>query len=558
MIAENEKTLNDYEKQLELATKKRDKALTKNGENSKQYLEADNAVQGIENNISSLKQEQLKLNREVLRYPVYQLEYEKELLEDQLELIQEKKEKISDSITAASELVQRQIDYYQDLREATEDSYDAQIGAIQKQKDALTETNDELRQQISLEKARYNLDRAMRQKTVKILRNGEFVYEADADAIQEAQEVLDQEEYNMAVSSYDKQIKNLEEEKKEALDEIDKQIKSLEAYKKQIDSIVSGYEQVLRLQSLISMFGENAVERVLTGDVSLVKEMSSDYIDIATTEKSLQEQIGLYEDEIEAVEKFASSWTKAKSTIKKAKRQIRDILKDTKEELDAINERNTATQSIATEWNTTQIGVIGELGLIENGQITAKDNEAVILGERLEALKTFASEAKGYLNEITQALGVAEQLQSGVNKSNNKNFIKTGVGAALLLNPTNPLKFHNGMESGYVGKKNSKDTFKYISLEKLKPDEVPAVLQVGESILTKIQQANILDNIRTAFYAGLKVPNIQNVQRASNTTSIPSITFNGDIVVQGVQNTTELAHKIKSEFLTKLSQELYK
>lgn len=557
LIDENDKTLEDYDDKLELAKKKRDKALKKHGKNSDEYVNADKNVQEVKNSISSLKQEQIELNREVLRYPVHQLEIEKELLEEQLELVQKKKEDVSDSISAASELVQGQIDYYQDLKEATQDSYDSQIKDIQKQKDVLTETNDELKQQISLEKARYNLDRAKNQKTVKILRDGEFVYEADVDAIMDAQEALEQEQYNMTVSSFDKQIKNLEDEKQEALDGIDKQIESLTTYKEQIDNIVSGYEQVLRLQTLISTFGHDAPQRVLNGDLSIVQEMGNEYINTASTEKTLQEGIDLYADEIESVEKYALAWTGSKTTIETAKQQIEDIVKDTEEELKAIGVRNDATKSVATEWNTTQLGVIGELGLIENGQTVAKDNEATILKERLETLKTFATEAKGYLSEVSSALASAEQLKAEFNnKNNNKKFLQTGVGAAFLLGSN--LKFHDGMESGYVGEKESKDTFKQITLTKLQPDEVPAVLQVGESVLTKLQQTNVLDNMRTAFYAGVKLPDFNNIQKANNITTAPSITLNGDIVLQGVNNTTEFAKKIKSEFLTKLSQELYK
>lgn len=557
LIDENDKMLKDYDDKLELAKKKRDKALKKHGKNSEAYVNADNAVQDVEDNISSLKQEQIELNREVLRYPVHQLEIEKELLEEQLELVQEKKEKISDSISAASELVQGQIDYYQDLKETTSDSYDAQIKDIQKQKDALTETNDALQQQISLEKARYNLDRAMSQKTVKILRDGEFVYEADVDAIMDAQEALEQEQYNMAVSSFDTKIKNLEDEKQEALDVIDVQIESLTTYKENIDNIVSGYEQVLRLQSLISMFGQDAAQRVLSGDMSIVQEMGNDYIDTASTEKTLQEGIELYADEIEAVEKYALAWAGSKTKIEVAKQQIEDILKDTEEELKAIGVRNDATKSVATEWNTTQLGISTELGLIENGQTIAKDNEATILEKRLETLKAFAVEAKGYLDEVASALASAEQLQAKFNNKN-KRFLNTGVGVLLDALNQPPPKFHTGMENGFVGEKNSQDSFKHISLTKLKPDEIPAILQVGEGVLTKLQQTNVLDNMRTAFLAGAKLPNFNNIQKANNTTSAPSITLNGDIVLQGVNDTTEFAKKIKSEFLTKLSQELYK
>ena len=553
---QNDIVLARNKEKLEKAKENRKNIAAKYGVNSEAYLEADNEVQDLQNNVSSLKQEQLELNRTILKYPIHKLEEAKELLEDQLEDVQKHKEKVTDAISAASELVQEQIDYYQDLRDTTSDSYDAQIENIQKQKDALTETNDALQQQISLEKARYNLDRAMNQKTVKILRNGEFVYEADADAIQEAQEALDQEEYNMAVSAFDTQIKNLEDEKQEALDGIDDQIEALTTYKENIDNIVSGYEQVLRLQSLISVFGKDAPQRILNGDTSIVQEMGNEYVDVASTEKTLQEQIDLYADEIEAIETYASTWTTSKDTIAEAKKIIEDIVKDTDIEFKAIADRNEKTKSVASEWLTTKQGIETELGLIESGQTIAKDNEAAILQKRLDALKYFATEATGYLNQVATALASAEQLQTEFN--NKQKFLNTDDGAIIALNPNEAPEFHTGMENGFVGEKNTKDSFKNISLTKLKPDEIPAILKIGEGVLTKLQQTNVLDNMRTAFYSGIKLSNFNNIQKANNTTPLPSITFNGDIILQGVQDTENFAKKIKSEFLTKLSQELYK
>ena len=557
LLEENNKLLDDYDDKLENAKKNREKIYKEEGKNSKAYLEADNEVQELQNSVAELTQEQLELNRTILKYPIHKLEEEKELLEEQLELIQEKKKKMSDSISAASELVQGQIDYYSDLKETTEENYNTQIEKIQKQKDALTEVNDTMQQQIALEKAKYNLDRAINQKNVKVLRDREFVYESDMDAVMTAKEELEQEQYNMVISSFDKQIKKLENEKEEALENIEIQIKSLSNYKEQIDSIVSGYESVLRLQSLIGIFGEDSIQRVLNGDTSFVQEMSAGYIDVASSEISLQEQIKLYEDEIEQIEKYANKWVESKETIKKAKEKIEEIIKDTKEESNAIKQRNAATKTVATEWNKTKINVLDDLGNIENGQIIAKDNEAAILESRLETLRNFAAEAKGYLNEISSALSTVEQKKTELNTDNK--FVQIGTGTVLLLDKikSTTQKFHNGMESGYVGE-DKKDTFKNISLTKLEPNEIPAILQVGEGVLTKLQQTNVLDNMRTAFYAGTKLPNFNNIQKSNNTTAIPSITFNGDIVLHGVQNVSDLSHKIKSEFLTKLSQELYK
>ena len=85
-----------------------------------------------------------------------------------------------------------------------------------------------------------------------------FVYESDQDALRDAQEELDNQEYNSAIYKLEVELEGLEKSKEEATKAIDDQINSLELYKERIDSIAEGYEKMLQLQTLISMFGADA------------------------------------------------------------------------------------------------------------------------------------------------------------------------------------------------------------------------------------------------------------------------------------------------------------
>ena len=237
-------------------------------------------------------------------------------------------------------------------------------------------------------------------------------------------------------------------------------------------------------------------------------------------------------------------WDGAKNTIVTARQQIEDTLKNTEVEFQAIKDRNEAAKTISKQWKKVKEKTSDSLGLIETNQIDSKDAEKKILDERLGNIKTFSEQANGYLSSIGNSIpNISIDLPEIPSIPDNEGGKK-----------------HSGMETGFVGNDsfNKDDTFKYVTLTKLKPDEVPTMLQIGEAVLTKLQQKNVLDNMRTAFYAGVKLPNFNNIQKANTTTSAPSITLNGDIVLQGVNNTTEFAKKIKSEFLTRLSQELYK
>ena len=572
---QNNVILDETNKKLEKAKEHRREVAKEEGKNSKAYLEADNEVQELQNNVSELRQEQVELNRTILQYPIHKYEEAKEKLEEQLEVYKEYQEQLESAISGASNILQDEIDTYSDLKESISDSYDAQIKSINDKKDALTETNDALKEQMALEQAQYNLDRAMNQKTVKVIRNKQVVYEADARAIIDAQKQLDEEKYNIAVSSFDKQIKSLEEQKQNAIDGIDNQIKLLQDYKDKVDGIVGSYEKALELQAFLSVFNSDGkgMEKLLNMDESLYNEMFNQYTDASSDVTETEEEISTIDKAIEEIEKIASRWDGAKTTIKKARQEIEDVLTNTEKEFQAIKDRNEAAKTVNKQWKKVKEKTIESLGLIEQNQISSKDAEKKILDERLGNIKTFAEEANGYLSSIgnsipniTIDLPEVPDDSSDEDSSDKEGDSKKGNGKKSNKDKEEEKdkkgkKNHSGMENGFIGSKlsNQDDTFQYVTLTKLKPDEVPSVLQVGEAVLTKLQQTNVLDNLRTAFYTGIKLPNFNNIQKANTTTfTAPSISFNGDIIVQGVNNTTEFAQKIKSEFLTKLSQELYK
>ena len=574
LLKENNYLLDDYNDKLENAKANRKKIIETEGRNSKVYLEADNEVQALQDSVAELTQEQVELNRTILKYPIHKLEEAKEELEEQLEVYKERQSNLESAISGASNLLQDEIDTYNDLKESVSDSYDAQIKVISDKRDALTETNDALKQQMALEQAQYNLDRALNQKTVKVIRNKQVVYEADARAIIDAQKQLDEEKYNIAVSSFDKQIKNLEEQKANALEGIDNQIERLQEYKEKIDSIVGSYERALELQAFLSLFNTdgNGIQKLLNMDDSLYGDMFNQYTDASSDVNSTEEQIRAIEETIAEIEAIATRWDGAKNTIKTARQEIEDTLKNTEAEFQAIKDRNEAAKTINKQWKKVKEKTAESLALIETDQINYKDSEKTILDERLGNIKSFADQANSYLSSVSSSIDAVNSKTinpktssdnnstKGKQNSGNKNgildneqIILVGALASALSN------FHTGMEQGFVGEiSNKDDTFKHITLTKLKPDEVPTVLQVGEGVLTKLQQTNVLDNMRTAFYAGTKLPNFNNIQKANNTTLPPSISFNGDIILHGVNDVSSFATKIKSEFLTKLSQELYK
>lgn len=370
-------------------------------------------------------------------------------------------------------------------------------------------------------------------------------------------------------------MEGLEKSKEEATKAIDDQINSLELYKERIDSIAEGYEKMLQLQTLISMFGADAEEKLMNGDLSIIDDMKNIYNETVSQADSLQLQIEANEKAIEQIETYADKWNGSSKTITLAKQQIEQVVSDNVKEIESIEKRVETVKTINDAWEETKTKLEEELGFIQENQIVAKDEEQIVLGERLENIKTFSQKAAQYLREITTALSQAEAKQieldkvSAENVKKEKENVKKNSKSKATVTVDTMGEKHKGLETGYVGEsiigEKKKDTFKYIALSEVKPEEFPSLLLKNEAVLTESQQSNVLDNMRNAFIGGINLapdittPDIDLSAIKPRSESInKTIEFNGDIVLQNVQSPDLLAQKLKNEFLIKLDQEFYK
>ena len=332
---------------------------------------------------------------------------------------------------------------------------------------------------------------------------------------------------------------------------------------------------MLQLQTLISMFGEDAQKKLMSGDLSIIDEMKTIYNETTSQATSLQLQIEANEKAIEQIETYADKWNGSSKTIVEAKQLIEQTVSDNTKEIESIQKRVDTIKTINDAWEETRTKLEEELGFIQENQIIAKDEEAIILGERLENIKSFSERASKYLKDITTALSQAESKQAELNKVSAENA-KLEASNSKINNKTKTLAVdtmgekHSGIASGYVGESiagesKKKDTFKYIALNELKPEEVPSLLLKGEAVLNSEQISTVLDNMRNAVTGGMNLntemtPNLDslNAIKPRTETSNKTIEFNGDIILNNVQDVDGLARKIKNEFLIKLDQELYK
>lgn len=144
--------------------------------------------------------ENLKVQNELLRQQMQGLDEESEKYQNLLKEITQNEESI-----AKVKIAQEQWnDAIADLK----------IDALQEQRDKLQEVNDEYQKQLDYEEALAELDKAKNQRNKLVFRNGiGFRYEADQQAIDEAQKRVDELDYQAKIDALGKQINDLEDAK---------------------------------------------------------------------------------------------------------------------------------------------------------------------------------------------------------------------------------------------------------------------------------------------------------------------------------------------------------
>lgn len=215
-----------------------------------------------------------------------QIEYERALIEARQKRYQQQQEDNDSVISAVTSVLDEEIKKLQEEKDALSDeniegSYGAQIKAIQDRIDALQKVNEEHEKEIELEKAKAALEAAQNQKTLRVYREGEgFVYEADTDAIKEAQDNLDKLNQDKLIDDLEKEKEALEEQLKNQQDAYDKQIDALEKYKDQWSNIANVYENQQNRILAAQKLGADWESKILSMRQDTLENFQNNYITI--------------------------------------------------------------------------------------------------------------------------------------------------------------------------------------------------------------------------------------------------------------------------------------
>lgn len=277
------------------------------------------------------------------------LENQKGALEEQLAVLENQEDELNgiiDKYKTVSGYVQdtisKQIEGIEDNRKEIEDYYDNLI-------DKLKSENEEREDAIEYEKKLAALNNAKNNKVRAYDQARGWVYEANKDAIKDAQNDLDSFQNEQA-------IKSLEKEKEDAVKGFDERIKQLEEYsdewKDVINSTTEAENELLATEILGSDWREKIARRdeaTLTKFKTAFGEYNADLESLTKNEiANLKKSISTVDNEVVAKRKQIEVWKNYKTEITNAASDIKNGLEEYIEYLGTVtvNENSTNVQRL--------------------------------------------------------------------------------------------------------------------------------------------------------------------------------------------------------------------
>lgn len=413
MISYSKEEIGLYEKRIRLAQKE----LKHTSRTSDRYFELKSLIADCSSAIADCEKSQLEWNKAVLEIPIGHLEEANSALDQQIEKQEKVKSGLDQAITGILDLLDEQREAFEKESKDSDEYFDGLIDnlkkenrAIQDQIDALQKKNDETDRTIETEKKLAALEAAKTQKTRKILKNGEWIWDVDTDAINEAQN-----EYNAQLNENqiadlqekkeknDSTISDLEEQKQSASDAIQEKIDHLDDYRSKWESIPDAFEKQQNQDAASGYFQVNIEElrsQLLQRNLELLNQISASYHDVEVNLDELEKTKEKNLELIEIFEGYVKAWQDGTLSISEAKQKIQETVSDNELEIEALDMRITSVSNYRSTWSDTAGSIFHNLEEIEEGEWNSTEHEQEMWGQKLEQANSFQQEFSAVLNSI--------------------------------------------------------------------------------------------------------------------------------------------------------------
>lgn len=420
------------------------------------------------------------------------------------------KDNIEANRDAALDSIEDQIDALRDQKDAQDDMYDAQIDALRDAQDAQDKIYEDQIDALEDELDAYN---KIIDAQIEMIRLKEEQHDYENELADKQKEIADIEAQLAELGLDDsieaqKQRLELEEElaeKKEELEEfqhdknIEDQITALENEKKQYEE-----EQQAAIDRIEAE--KEAYDEMISVKIEGIQKAKEAFDDSIEAEiNALQDQKDrmqdYYDSQLANLQRnYEADRAAAEAQKERIQAQINDEAALRQQAIELIEGRSQEFYQRLIEWNRQYgTGIDADVTLKWNNAYTALETFGGKQFDVLSVMNDLTFAADGFNESLRQAVEEAGNLQSALqgvlnmqSSVNRASMIDaaTSHGASPGGKPTPFAKYHEG---GEVGKDNTISYKQFRTyMENLKSDEIPAILQKKEWVLTEEQQGNIL------------------------------------------------------------------
>lgn len=560
---------------------------------SAKWLDLYNQLNEINGQMSSMVQNLHKWNEELLNMPLASISSHSDELSQLLDAhqqLQSDYESVVQSVTAA---LDQQKKVLEESRTAETDAIQSQIDSRQEQLDLLNDQNDELQRQIALEQALADLENASRQRTVKVIRDGEIRYEADARAISDAKDSVQDALSDIETARLTKELDDLNEQLTSVQEAYDEQLKQLDKISEKWQSIKSNVEAAQNAAKADEYLGVNWQDQIAgENGGGLFDAFRSNYEANARTIETLGRQIQTTENIYNLLEHYLEQYRSGTITYEQALLGIQALLAQMNTSLTSGQSLQQLLDYLGAVNHTDASSSAVLLGIQKALETSSREmveslkkyeENAALIGEyetSWEALTDNVSEIRDLMEEVRDALEDAVDAidhiplrddreddedetpggshSSGTIVSGGYSPSDYGPGTDRGNDPS--WGFASGIQKGLVGSTASSgvgEYLRYLSTHRLRHDEVPILAHRGEAVLNPEQQQTLLDNIRLSAAPRLLLPSFQPSDLDGQRSD--SVVINmGDIRLTDVRDVDGFAKAMASTFKPLMRQELGK
>lgn len=320
---------------------------------SDKWIEMYSKLQDINSSISGIVTNMHEWNQAILQIPLDRLSSLTENLEmvkDALSAVNEEQQTVVNSVTS---VIDKQRESLEEAQKAEEQAIQDKIDALQDQMDLLDKQNEALELQIQKEQALKDLEDAKNQKKVRTIRDGKIVYEADKDAIANAQDKVQDANDAIHRNELEEQQEKLQDELEAIGKKYDELYEKLDKISDKWSKIPTDIEDAQNKELADRWLGEGWEDKVLNGTDEEIYEYFKQQFE------QNSQQMDQYEDQIHASEQiqalvntYLTAYRNGTITRDQAMTGIKGVLGTINSELTAGQNIQNILTYLSTQNNT--------------------------------------------------------------------------------------------------------------------------------------------------------------------------------------------------------------